>query len=157
MKILILVVGPTDDAYTKEACDIYFKRLKHYIKVDYKAIPNLKKINTLSNEERKSKEGELILKEMQPGDQVVLLDENGVEMSSRGFSKFFVKKMNAGTKRLVFVVGGAFGFSEEVYQKASSKISLSQMTFSHQMIRVFLLEQIYRAFTIIRNEPYHND
>lgn len=157
MRILILVVGPTDDTYSKEACDVYFKRLKHYIKVEYKAIPNLKKINTLSNDERKSKEGELILKAIEPGDFMVLLDEKGKEMTSRGFSQFFVKKMNAGTKRLVFVIGGAFGFSDDVYQKSNAKISLSQMTFSHQMIRVFLLEQIYRAFTIIRNEPYHND
>lgn len=157
MKILVLVVGRTHDLYTKEACDVYFKRLKHYIKLEYKEILDLKKINTMSTDERKIKEGELILKAIEPGDFMVLLDEKGDELSSRGFSKFLQKKMIGGTKRLVFVVGGAFGFSEEVYERSKSKLSLSQMTFSHQMIRVFLLEQIYRGFTILRNEPYHND
>lgn len=157
MKILVVVVGPTDENYLKEGCDIFLNRLKHYLKLDYVEIPNLKKISSMSLEERKRKEGDLILKHLDSSDVLVLLDEKGKEYTSRAFSSFLEKKMVAGTRRLVLVIGGAFGFSDQVYARAQSKLGLSKMTFSHQMIRLFLFEQIYRAFTILKNEPYHND
>lgn len=157
MKIVFLCVGATSESYLKEGCQIFEKRLKHYIPTSTEIIPELKKVNKISLTDRKKKEGDLILKALQPGDHLILLDEKGKEFSSRGFSGFLQKKMLSGIKRLVFVVGGAFGFSPEVYAKANGKISLSQMTFSHQMIRLFFLEQVYRACTIMKNEPYHND
>jgi len=157
MKILFLCVGATNESYLKEGCQIFENRLKHYIPTKTEVIPDLKKGNKLPVSERKKKEGDLILKALHPGDHLILLDEKGKEFNSRAFSNFLQKKMLTGIKRLVFVVGGAFGFSDEVYAKANGKISLSQMTFSHQMIRLFFLEQVYRACTIMKNEPYHND
>ena len=119
-------------------------------------IPDIKNVKNLSEAQQKEKEGELILSKITPADHLILLDENGKEFSSIGFSEFLQKKMNAGIKTLVFVIGGPYGFSEQVYQKANGKVSLSQMTFSHQMVRLFIIEQIYRGFTILKNEPYHH-
>ena len=126
------------------------------MKFDLEIIPDIKNVKNLSEAQQKEKEGELILSKITPTDQLILLDENGKTFSSVGFSDFLQKKMNAGIKTLVFVIGGPYGFSETVYQKAQGKVSLSEMTFSHQMVRLFVIEQIYRGFTILRNEPYHH-
>jgi 23S rRNA (pseudouridine1915-N3)-methyltransferase len=134
----------------------YTKRLGFYIKFDLDIIPDIKNAKNLSESEQKIKEGQLILNKLSPTDYLILLDENGKEFSSIGFSEFLQKKMNSGLKTIVFVIGGPYGFSEEVYKKAEEKVSLSQMTFSHQMIRLFIIEQIYRGFTILNNEPYHH-
>ena len=157
MKVLLLGIGKTDEAYLQKGCDIYLKRLQHYFKVETHFIPDLKKASNLSPEERNKKEGQELLKFIEPTDIVVLLDEKGLEFSSRKFSNFLQKQMNTGAKRIVFIIGGAFGFSEELYGTAKHQLSISKMTFSHQMIRLFFLEQVYRACTILNNEPYHND
>jgi len=136
--------------------DDYQKRLWFYIKFDLEVIPDIKNAKSLSEAQQKEKEGELILAKLTPTDQLILLDENGKTFSSVGFSDELQKKMNSGIKTLVFVIGGPYGFSEAVYSKAQGKISLSAMTFSHQMVRLFFIEQLYRAFTILRNEPYHH-
>ncbi len=157
MKVTLLCIGKTDENYLNQGIDIYLKRLQHYFKTELEVIPDLKKVNKMEVNERKKKEGELILKGLQPSDQLILLDEGGKEFGSRLFADYLQKRMNMGAKRIVFVVGGAFGFSEEVYQRANGTLSLSKMTFSHQMVRLFFLEQLYRACTILNNEPYHND
>ncbi|MDO6738545.1 23S rRNA (pseudouridine(1915)-N(3))-methyltransferase RlmH [Wenyingzhuangia sp. 2_MG-2023] len=157
MKILLLAVGKTDDKNLIQLIDIYQNRLKHYIKFELDILPDIKNVKNLSESEQKEKEGQLILKKLQPTDQLILLDEKGKEFTSLLFSSFLQKKMNAGIKQLVFVIGGPYGFSDEVYQKAQGKISLSKMTFSHQMIRLFMVEQLYRGFTILKNEPYHHE
>lgn len=157
MKIKLLAIGKTDDKNLQVLIQNYEKRLKHYIKFELEVIPDLKNAKNLSESEQKEKEGNLILKKVNPSDQLILLDEKGVMHTSKEFSKFMQKKMNAGIKQLVLVIGGPYGFSEEVYKKSQGKISLSKMTFSHQMIRLFIVEQIYRAFTILRNEPYHHE
>jgi len=156
MKIKLLAIGKTDDKNLQVLISTYEKRLKHYIKFEIEIIPDIKNAKNLSQKEQKEKEGELILKKISPFDQLILLDENGKEFSSMDFSKFLQKRMNSGIKKMVLVIGGPYGFSEKVYQKAAGKISLSKMTFSHQMIRLFVVEQIYRAFTILKNEPYHH-
>ena len=137
--------------------DKYLKRLTHYLSVTLEILPDSKNAKNLSEKEQKRMEGESILKRIDSSDQVVLLDEKGKEFRSIEFSKFLQKKMNAGTRNLVLVIGGPYGFSDSVYQRANGKLSLSKMTMSHQMIRLFLLEQVYRAFTILRNEPYHHE
>lgn len=157
MKITLLVIGKTDQKALLQLIEAYHKRLQHYVKFSLEIIPDLKNTKNLSQELQKEKEGELILQKLQPGDQLMLLDEKGKEFRSIEFADFLQKKMNSGLKRLVFVVGGPYGFSNEVYQKAQGKISLSRMTFSHQMIRLFVVEQIYRAYTILKNEPYHHE
>lgn len=157
MKIKVLVIGKTDDKNLQLLIDQYEKRLRHYVKFQMEIIPDLKKTKNLSEKEQKEKEGELLLKKMSPLDQLWLLDEKGKTFSSMEFSGFVQKKMNSGIKQIIFAVGGPYGFSDDVYQKAVGKISLSKMTFSHQMIRLFLTEQIYRAFTILKNEPYHHE
>ena len=157
MKIKLLAIGRTDDKNLQVLIATYEKRLKHYIKFESEFIPDIKNVKNLSKKEQKEKEGELILKKISPTDQIIILDEKGKEFSSVEFSKFLQKKMNSGIKQLVLVIGGPYGFSEKVYQKALGKISLSKMTFSHQMIRLFVVEQIYRAFTILKNEPYHHE
>jgi 23S rRNA (pseudouridine1915-N3)-methyltransferase len=136
--------------------DDYTKRLSFYIKFDLEIIPDIKNVKNLSESQQKEKEGELILAKLAATDQLILLDENGTTFSSVGFSDYLQKKMNSGAKTIVFVIGGPYGFSDEVYQKAQGKISLSLMTFSHQMVRLFFIEQLYRGFTILRNEPYHH-
>lgn len=156
MNIRLLAIGKTDNKALQSLIDDYTKRLSFYVKFDLEIIPDIKNVKNLSEAQQKEKEGELILSKITPTDQLILLDENGKTISSVGFSDFLQKKMNAGIKTLVFVIGGPYGFSDTVYQKAQGKVSLSEMTFSHQMVRLFVIEQIYRGFTILRNEPYHH-
>ncbi|MDQ2179282.1 23S rRNA (pseudouridine(1915)-N(3))-methyltransferase RlmH [Marinifilum sp. D714] len=156
MKATLLVIGKTDKDFVKKGIDEYQKRLVHYLPFEFKIIPDLKNTKNLSENQQKQKEGELILEKLKPTDTLILLDENGKEFSSVGFSKFMEQKMISGTRNLVFVIGGPYGFSEEVYKKAQGKVSLSKMTFSHQMIRMIFTEQLYRAMTIIKGEPYHH-
>ena len=156
MNIKILTIGKTDNKALQSLIDDYTKRLSFYIKFDLEIIPDIKNVKNLSESQQKEKEGELILAKLVPTDQLILLDEKGTTFSSVGFSDYLQKKMNSGAKTLVFVIGGPYGFSDEVYQKAQGKISLSLMTFSHQMVRLFFIEQLYRGFTILRNEPYHH-
>jgi len=157
MKIKLLAIGKTDDKQLELLMDIYQKRLKHYIKFEIEIIPDLKQRKRLSETEQKVKEGELILQKTKSGDFIVLLDEKGKQFRSIEFSEYIQKRMNSGIKQLVFVIGGPYGFSEEIYKIAQGKISLSKMTFSHQMIRLFIIEQLYRSFTILKNEPYHHE
>ena len=154
MKILLVQIGKTDEPYLQDGCSIYESRLKHYVTFDSETLLIPKK-NYLM-EDQKNIEGQQILKKITNLDFVVLLDENGKEFNSINFSNWIQKNMNTGIKRLVFVIGGPFGFSEEVYSRANQKIALSQMTFSHQMVRLFFLEQLYRGFTILKGEKYHH-
>jgi 23S rRNA (pseudouridine1915-N3)-methyltransferase len=156
MNIKLIAIGKTDNKNLNALIEEYTKRLGFYIKFDLEVIPDIKNAKNLSESEQKMKEGQLILGKLAPTDQLILLDENGKEYTSVGFSDFLQKKMNSGIKTVVFVIGGPYGFSEEVYQKAQGKVALSQMTFSHQMVRLFVIEQIYRGFTILNNEPYHH-
>lgn len=156
MTIKLIAVGKTDKTELQDLMTLYQDRLKHYIKFEIEIIPDIKNAKKLSESEQKQREGNLILKKINPGDSIVLLDENGKQFSSVQFSKELQKHMNSGVKRLVFVIGGPYGFSDEVYQKGNGKLSLSKMTFSHQMIRLFFIEQLYRGFTILKNEPYHH-
>lgn len=157
MNIKLIVVGKTDASYLREGIAIYEERLKHYVNFETVVIPALKEQRNASPEEVKSREGLQILKQLEKSSYNVLLDEHGKQYSSVAFSQYIQKQMNAGTRCLSFVVGGAFGFSPEVYAAANDKLSLSTMTFNHQMVRLFFIEQIYRAFTILRHEPYHNE
>ncbi|MFZ4455500.1 MAG: 23S rRNA (pseudouridine(1915)-N(3))-methyltransferase RlmH [Bacteroidales bacterium] len=157
MKISLLVVGKTTERYFNEAIDEYKNRLKHYIPFEMEVIPELKNTKNLSESQQKEREGELILKNVQAGDYLVLLDERGKEFSSIKFAEYIEKKTHTVSRRLIFVVGGPYGFSEKVYEAAQEKISVSKMTFSHQMIRMIFVEQIYRAMTILNNEPYHHE
>lgn len=156
MNIKLIAIGKTDNKNLQVLIDDYSKRLSFYIKFDVEIIADLKNAKNLSENQQKDKEGELILSKLNAQDELILLDENGTNYSSVTFSNYLQKKMNSGIKTLVFVIGGPYGFSDEVYKKAQSKISLSQMTFSHQMVRLFVVEQIYRGFTILKNEPYHH-
>jgi 23S rRNA (pseudouridine1915-N3)-methyltransferase len=156
MNIKLLAIGKTDHKALQTLIEEYSKRLSFYVKFDFEIIPDIKNVKNLSEVQQKEKEGELILAKLSATDQLILLDENGSTFSSVGFSDYLQKKMNSGTKTLVFVIGGPYGFSDEVYQKAQGKIALSLMTFSHQMVRLFFIEQLYRGFTILRNEPYHH-
>ncbi len=156
MNIKLITIGKTDNKNLQTLIEEYTKRLSFYIKFDLEIIPDIKNVKNLSEAQQKEKEGELILSKITPTDNLILLDENGKTFSSVGFSDFLQKKMNTGIKTLVFVIGGPYGFSETVYQKANGKVSLSEMTFSHQMVRLFVIEQLYRGFTILKNEPYHH-
>ena len=156
MNIKLLAIGKTDNKALQQLMDDYMKRLSFYIKFELEVIPDIKNAKNLSESQQKEKEGELILAKLSPADQLILLDENGKTFSSVGFSDELQKKMNSGIKTLVFVIGGPYGFSDAVYSKAQGKISLSAMTFSHQMVRLFFIEQLYRAFTILKGEPYHH-
>lgn len=156
MNIRILVIGKTDNPNIKTIIDDYSKRLSMYINFNFEIINDIKNAKNLSIFLQKEKEGELILAKLKPGEHLILLDENGDNFSSIGFSDFLQKKMNSGIKTLVFVIGGPYGFSEAVYKKANGKTALSKMTFSHQMIRMLIVEQLYRTFTILNNEPYHH-
>jgi len=157
MNIKLIVVSKTDVPYLQTGIDEYVGRLKHYCAFEMVVIPALKNAGKALPDEVKEREGELILKQLAKADQVVLLDEHGVEYTSVGFSEYLQKQMNAGVRTLAFVVGGAYGFSEAVYRAAHHKMSLSRMTFNHQMVRLFFLEQLYRAHTILRHEKYHNE
>ncbi len=156
MKIQLLVIGKTDDAYLSEGIAKYAERLKHYAQFEMKFLPDLKNRKALSEEQQKKAEGELLLMQFQQSDTIILLDENGKQHDSVGFANALEKQMLSGSKRLVFTIGGPYGFSEAVYARAQAKISLSPMTFSHQMVRLIFVEQLYRAFTIIKGEPYHH-
>lgn len=156
MKICLLVIGKTDEAYLQKGMEVFLKRIPHYISFELKAIPDIKNSKNLSEEQQKEKEGELILQQINSSDELFLLDENGLEFSSVEFARFLEKKMIAGNKRLVFVIGGPYGFSSSMYARANGKVSLSKMTFSHQMVRLIFLEQLYRAMTILKGEPYHH-
>jgi 23S rRNA (pseudouridine1915-N3)-methyltransferase len=157
MKITFLTVGKTEDAYLKDGIDKYVKRLKHYTKLELIDIPELKNTKALTEQQQKVREAELIFKKISPLDHVILLDEKGMELSSIQFAAYIDKKSISSTSSLVFVVGGPYGFDQSVYERANDKLSLSQMTFSHQMIRLFFTEQLYRAFTILKGEPYHHE
>jgi 23S rRNA (pseudouridine1915-N3)-methyltransferase len=157
MKVTLLVVGKTDTTYLAQGINEYTNRLKHYVNFKVDVIPDIKKHKNRSIEDQKKQEGELILAKVSPGKELHLFDENGLSVSSRDFAGFLEKKMVSGLKELILVIGGPYGFSNEVYEKAVSRISLSKMTFSHQMARLLCVEQIYRAFTILKGEPYHHD
>jgi len=156
MNIKLIAIGKTDNKNLQSLIDEYQKRLSFYIKFDLEVIPDVKNVKSLSESQQKEKEGELILAKITPTDQLILLDENGKSFSSLAFSEELQKKMNSGVKTLVFVIGGPYGFSDAVYAKANGKIALSLMTLSHQMVRLFFIEQLYRGFTILKNEPYHH-
>lgn len=156
MLIKIIAIGKTDHPAIQELTELYSQRIGHYLRFEWEIIPDLKNTKSLSQSAQKEKEGELILKKINSSDELILLDENGKSFDSVGFSDFLQKKMNTGIKQLIFVIGGPYGFSDVVYQRANGKVSLSKMTFSHQMIRPFIAEQIYRAMTILRGEPYHH-
>ncbi|MDP7568031.1 MAG: 23S rRNA (pseudouridine(1915)-N(3))-methyltransferase RlmH [Flavobacteriales bacterium] len=157
MKIVLLTIGKTSEKYLIEGIAQYQKRLKHYTQFEMLEIPNLKNAKNFSNAEIIKKEGELILKQLQNSDHLVLLDDKGKDFTSPKYAQKLQQWMLSGKKRVVFVVGGAYGFSEQVYKRGNEKISLSKMTFSHQMVRLFFVEQLYRAFTILNNEPYHHE
>jgi 23S rRNA (pseudouridine1915-N3)-methyltransferase len=156
MKITLLVVGKTEADYLKKGIDLYVKRLSYYLPFSMEVIAALKNSKNLSEAQQKQREGELIVSLIKPGDQLILLDENGKHFSSVGFAGYLEKFMLAGTRNLVFAVGGPYGFSEMVYDKATARLSLSEMTFSHQMVRLIFVEQLYRAMTILKGEPYHH-
>ena len=157
MKISLITVGKTDIAWVRQGLDMYVSRLKHYAPFEVIEIPELKNVSALSKEQIKSKEGELVLKYLKPADDLILLDEHGKELRSIEFAKYLEDKMIGSGRDIVFVIGGAYGFSPEVYERANGKISLSKMTFSHQIVRTIFAEQLYRAFTIIKGEPYHHE
>ena len=156
MKIVLLVIGKTNEQYLVEGISQYQKRLKHYIQFEMLEIPNIKKAKKFSNTELMKRQGELILKQLQSSDHLVLLDDKGKDFTSPKFAEKIQSWMLSGKKRLVFVIGGVYGFSEDVYARRNEKLSLSKMTFSHQMVRLFFVEQIYRGYTILNNEPYHH-
>ena len=157
MKITLLTVGKTDVRWVKEGLDLYVSRLSHYVPFMLTEIPELKNASSLSKEQIKDKEGELILKTLKTTDEVILLDERGREFRSMEFAAMIGDRLNRGGKDMVFVVGGAYGFNDAVYHRADSLLSISKMTFSHQMVRTIFAEQLYRAFTIIKGEPYHHE
>lgn len=156
MTIKLLGIGKTDDPALQNLTEVYINRLQFYNKFEFELIPDIKKAKNLNENQQKQKEGELILNKLIASDFVVLLDEGGKQFTSEAFSEYIQKRLNSGLKQLVFVIGGPYGFSEAVYNRADSTVSLSKMTFSHQMVRLFFTEQLYRAFTILRNEPYHH-
>jgi 23S rRNA (pseudouridine1915-N3)-methyltransferase len=156
MKITLILNGRTEAPFLQEALSFYLQRLKHYVPFQCIEIPSPRATKSLSEEQIKQKEHELLQKHLNPGDALVLLDEQGKEFRSQDFAKYLQAKMNQSTKNLVFICGGPYGFCEELLKKVPERISLSRMTFSHQMVRVFFAEQLYRAFTILRNEPYHH-
>ena len=157
MKITLLTVGKTDKDWVRQGIDIYTTRMKQYFPFSIVEIPELKNVASLSEDQIKTKEGELILKNIKPAEDVILLDERGREFSSVEFAKVLQDKISYIGKDIVFIIGGAYGFSEAVKQRSNSKISLSKMTFSHQMVRAIFVEQLYRAFTIMKGEPYHHE
>ncbi len=157
MNVMLLTVGKTDVKWVKEGLDVYASRLKHYVSFSVTEIPELKKAAALSREQIKEKEGELILKQLTPQDTLVLLDEKGAEYRSLDFAAWLEKQLAGGGKSLVFAIGGAYGFSDAVYARAREKVSLSKMTFSHQLVRTIFAEQLYRAFSILKGEPYHHE
>ena len=157
MRICLLTVGKTDVSWVREGLELYASRLVHYVPFSIVEIPELRNVSSLSCEQIKEKEGELILKAVKSSDEVILLDERGREFRSVEFSAFLEDRASRSGRDIVFVIGGAYGFSQKVYARADSKISLSKMTFSHQMVRTIFAEQLYRAFSIMKGEPYHHE
>lgn len=157
MKITLIAIGKTDDQYIVDGVEKYLKRLKHYIKFEVQIIPDIKNSKNLTADEQKAKEAELFLKNINNNDEVIILDERGIEISSTHFADLLNKKMISNVHNLVFLIGGPYGFDNNIYKRANYKLSLSKMTFSHQMIRLFFVEQVYRAFTILKGEPYHHE
>ncbi len=157
MNIELIVIGKTDSKQVESLFELYAKRVNHYVKFSLTVLPDVKNTRNLSVSQQRTLEGEALLKQLSEGDYVVLLDERGAEYRSVEFAQWLQKRMNSGLRRLVLIIGGPYGFSAEVYDRADSKLSLSKMTFSHQIIRAIFAEQIYRAFTILRNEPYHHE
>jgi 23S rRNA (pseudouridine1915-N3)-methyltransferase len=156
MKILLIAIAKTDDKNLATLIAAYQKRIGHYCRFEFIVIPANKKWSKLSQLEQKEAEGSALLELIDPADRLILLDEKGKEFSSEGFAQFIQKQLNSGIKQIVFAIGGPYGFSDEVYSRAQYKMALSRLTFSHQMVRLFFAEQLYRAFTILRNEPYHH-
>ncbi len=156
MQVKLLTIAKTDNKQLQQLIDDYQKRLSHYIKFNLEIIPDIKNSKNLSETQQKQKEGELILAKLNNTDILILLDENGKQLDSIAFSNYLQKHMNSGIKQLVFAISGPYGFSQDIYKKAQGKLSLSKMTFSHQMVRLFFIEQLYRGLTILRNEPYHH-
>lgn len=157
MKITLIAIGKTEDKYLIEGIDKYLGRLKHYINFNMVIIPDVKNTKNLTEAQQKTKEAELLLKQLNNSDVVVLLDEKGKKFTSVQFSQYINKQMVGSVQNLVFIIGGPYGFDESIYKRSNSSISLSDMTFSHQMVRLFFVEQLYRAFTILKNEPYHHE
>ena len=157
MEVKLVTVGKTDVPWVREGLDLYVSRLRHYVPFTLVEIPQLKNVSAFSQEQIKEKEGELILKQVAPGETVILLDERGRQYRSVEWADWIQRQLSLGGKGLVFVVGGAYGFSQKVYDRANGLVSLSKMTFSHQMVRTVFAEQLYRAFTIIKGEPYHHE
>ncbi|MDR1718597.1 MAG: 23S rRNA (pseudouridine(1915)-N(3))-methyltransferase RlmH [Dysgonamonadaceae bacterium] len=156
MKIQLLVIGKTTQDFIRKGIDEYLSRLAHYVPFELKVMPGLKETKHLSAEQIKRKEGDILLKTLLPSDYLILLDERGQDFSSMEFAEY-LKKRSSLSKRLVFIIGGAYGFSDDVYAAANEKIAFSKMTFSHQLIRLIFAEQLYRAMTILNNEPYHHE
>ncbi|MFX3626101.1 MAG: 23S rRNA (pseudouridine(1915)-N(3))-methyltransferase RlmH [bacterium] len=156
MKIKLLWVGKTADKYLEEGISIYCKRLTHYCRFETQTLPDVKNAKNLSKEELKEKEGRLILDATSNSDVLILLDDKGKQLTSPKLADYVQKLLNRGAQQIIFVIGGAYGFSSEVYNRAEAKLSLSQLTFSHQMVRLIFTEQLYRAFTILKGEPYHH-
>lgn len=156
MTISLIAIGKTDNNQLQTLINEYIKRIGFYIKFVFEVIPDVKNTKHLSEEQQKQKEGELILSKISNADTLVLLDEKGKQFTSVDFANYLQKHMNSGVKNVVFVIGGPYGFSEDVYARVNGKVSLSKMTFSHQMVRLFFIEQLYRGFTILKNEPYHH-
>lgn len=158
MLIDLIVIGKTDSEAVRSLVETYSKRINRYVKFSLTELPDVRTTKKLPPQEQKSAEGKMILKQLEATDQVILLDEKGVQMRSLEFAAWFEKRLAAGsTKRICFIVGGPYGFSDEIYARANGKLSLSSMTFSHQIIRAIFTEQLYRAFSILNNEPYHNE
>src|SRR5690606_19613911 len=157
MKISLICIGKTDDKFIQEGIDKYLKRLKYYIGFQLIVLPDIKNVKNLSESQQKEKEGEQFFKYLGPSDHVVLLDERGKSLRSVEFAGYIEQKMLTSVQHIVFLIGGPYGFSEEVIKRANDKLSLSKMTFSHQMVRLFFVEQVYRAFTILKGEPYHHE
>ena len=157
MKITLIAIGKTEDKYLIEGIEKYINRLKHYINFSFLAIPDVKNVKNLSEAQQKAKEAELLHKQINNADVVILLDERGKKYSSMAFSEYLNKQMVGSVQHLIFIIGGPYGFDETIYKRANGSISLSDMTFSHQMIRLFFVEQLYRGFSILKNEPYHHE
>lgn len=157
MRLTLLTVGKTDIPWVKAGLEMYVSRLRHYVPFELVEIPELKNVSSLSHEQIKVKEGELILKSVKSSDELILMDEHGREFRSMEFASMLEDRLSRSGRDMVFVIGGAYGFSQAVYSRADSRISLSKMTFSHQLVRTIFAEQLYRAFTIMRGEPYHHE
>jgi 23S rRNA (pseudouridine1915-N3)-methyltransferase len=157
MKITLLVIGKTNEDFIATGIQKYIKRLVHYVPFELKTLPDIKNTKGITESQQKEEEGKLFLGSILSGDYVVLIDEKGKDYTSRQFSEYIAKKMNIVPKNLIFVIGGPYGFSQAMYERANEKLSLSKMTFNHEMIRLFFVEQIYRAMTILKGEPYHHD